>query len=323
MRIEIGPNEAGQRLDKFCRKWLEDVPLGAIFKALRKGDIRVNGKKAKQNYFLEEEDVVETKYIESYKKNKKNVPKKFQEVNFSSIKIAYEDENMLIIEKWPGVLVHSDKKDGDPTLTDYVLSYLFNKGEYIPENEVTFTPAPCNRLDRNTSGMVIFGKNFKSLKLLNEMIRERKISKYYNALVKGKIKEGRYEAYISKDQINNISEIHLNKKPNSKKIAMEVKVIDTVGTFSFLELDLITGRSHQLRAHLSFLGNPIIGDDKYGDRKLNSFFNNKYGLSFQFLYAYKLIFKDCPEELAYMENKIITQALPPIFKKVKKDVLKF
>lgn len=318
MRIEIGPNEAGQRLDKFCRKWLEDVPLGAIFKALRKGDIRVNGKKAKQNYFLEEEDVVETKYIESYKKNKKNVPKKFQEVNFSSIKIAYEDENMLIIEKWPGVLVHSDKKDGDPTLTDYVLSYLFNKGEYIPENEVTFTPAPCNRLDRNTSGMVIFGKNFKSLKLLNEMIRERKISKYYNALVKGKIKEGRYEAYISKDQINNISEIHLNKKPNSKKIAMEVKVIDTVGTFSFLELDLITGRSHQLRAHLSFLGNPIIGDDKYGDRKLNSFFNNKYGLSFQFLYAYKLIFKDCPEELAYMENKIITQALPPIFKKVKR-----
>lgn len=323
MKIQIGPNESGQRLDKFCRKWLADVPLGAIFKALRKGDIRVNGKKAKQNYFLQEEDIIETKYIETYKQNKKNAVKKFQEVDFGAMKISYEDENMLIVEKWPGVLVHSDKKEGDPTLTDYVLSYLFQKGDYDPAKEVTFTPAPCNRLDRNTSGMVMFGKNFKTLKSLNEMIRERRIKKYYNALVKKKIKEGYYEAYISKDQINNISEIHKEEKKNSKRIAMEVKVIDTVGTFSFLELDLLTGRSHQLRAHLAYLGNPIIGDDKYGDKKLNSFFNNKYGLEFQFLYAYKLVFKNCPPELAYMENKIITESLPPIFKKVKKDVLKF
>jgi 23S rRNA pseudouridine955/2504/2580 synthase len=104
---------------------------------------------------------------------------------------------------------------------------------------------------------------------------------------------------------------------------MEVKVMDTVGSYSLLEIELITGRSHQLRAHLAYLGNPIVGDDKYGDRKLNSFFHNKYGLSFQFLYAYKLIFRDCPEELSYMENKTITETLPPIFKKIKNDVLKF
>lgn len=320
MRIEIGTNEAGQRADKFCRKWLQDVPLGAIFKAFRKGDIKVNGKKVKQNYFLQEGDSLEAKYLES---NRAEQVKEFQEVDFSAMKITYEDENMVVVEKWPGVLVHSDKKNGDPTLTDYVLSYLHEKGDYVPENEVTFTPAPCNRLDRNTSGLVIFGKNFQSLKLLNEMIRERKIKKYYNALVKGRIKEGHYEAYISKDEINNISQISKEKKQNSKKIAMEVKVIDTVGTYSLLELELITGRSHQLRAHLAYLGNEIIGDDKYGDKKLNSFFNNKYGLSFQFLYAYKLIFKDCPEEFAYMENKTITETLPPIFKKLKKDVLKF
>ncbi|MCY6484648.1 RluA family pseudouridine synthase [Clostridium aestuarii] len=320
MRIEIGTNEAGQRIDKFARKWLKDVPLSAIFKAIRKGDLRVNEKKVKQNYFLEEGDMVEAKYIKSTSKDNE---KKFQQVDHSGMKTSYEDENMLIIEKWPGVLVHSDKKNGEPTLTDYVLSYLNQKGEYIPENEVTFTPSPCNRLDRNTSGIVIFGKNFQSLKLLNEMIRERKIKKYYNALVKGKIKEGYYEAYISKNQDSNISQIFKEEKKNTKKIAMNVKVIDTVGSYSFLELDLITGRSHQLRAHLAYLQNPIIGDDKYGDRKLNSFFNSKYGLSFQFLYAYKLVFKECPQELAYMKNKIIIEALPPIFKKIKRDVLKF
>lgn len=320
MKLEIGTNEAGQRLDKFCRKWLKDVPLSAIFKALRKGDIRVNGKKQKQNYFLEEKDLIEVKYLKSEKKDE---VKQFQQVDFSDMKITYEDENMLIIEKWPGVLVHSDKKNGEAALTDYALSYLYEKGEYDPKKEVTFTPAPCNRLDRNTSGVVMFGKNFKSLKVLNAMIRERKTKKYYTALIKGKVKDGIYEAYILKDEVNNISEVHKDKRKNSKKIAMEVKVIDSVGTYSLLEIELITGRSHQLRAHLASLGNPIIGDNKYGDKKINSFFNNKYGLNFQFLYAYKLVFKDCPEELSYMENKIIVESLPPIFKKIKKDVLKF
>ncbi|KOA21378.1 ribosomal large subunit pseudouridine synthase C [Clostridium homopropionicum DSM 5847] len=320
MKIEIGQNEAGQRVDKFCRKWLSDVPLGAIFKGIRKGDIKVNNKKVKGEYYLVEGDCVEAKYIQSIKKDQ---PKQFIEVDFSALKVTYEDENILVVEKWPGVLVHSDKENGEATLTDYVLSYLKEKGDYIPENEITFTPAPCNRLDRNTSGLVIFGKNFKSLKLANEMIRERKIKKYYNALVKGKLNEGYYEAFILKNEVNNISEVYTEEKPESKKIAMEVKVLDTVGSYSLLELNLITGRSHQLRAHLAFLGNPIVGDDKYGDRKLNSFFNNKYGLEFQFLYAYKLVFKDCPEELSYLENKVVVETLPPIFKKVKKDVLKF
>ena len=278
MKIEIGTNEAGQRLDKFLRKYLKDVPLSAIFKALRKGDIRVNGKKQKEKYSLLEGDVIEIRYLQSVVTKEKKKPN-FQMVDSGSLQVVYEDENMLLVEKWPGVLVHSDKKNGAPTLTDYVLSYLFRKGDYVPENELTFTPASCNRLDRNTSGIVFFGKNFEGLKLLNEMIRERKVKKYYCALVKGKIQPGKYEAYISKDDELNKSTAHL--------------------------------------------GNPIVGDFKYGDNKMNSFFENKFGLTYQFLYAYKVTFKEVPEKFDYLKNKTIAQGLPPMFKKIKKDVFKF
>lgn len=319
MRIEIGANEAGQRLDKFLRKYLKDVPLSAIFKALRKGDIRVNGKKQKEKYPLEVGDVIEIKYIQSKRENKSN----FIKVDSSGLKICYEDENILIIEKWPGILVHPDSNKKEPTLTDFALSYLNAKGDYIPENEVTFTPAPCNRLDRNTSGMVIFGKNFESLRLLNEAIREDQVEKYYNTLVKGRIQDGLYTGYILKNEESNISKIYDKKVPNSKKIAMEVKSLKSNGAFSFLEINLITGRSHQIRAHLSHLGNPLIGDIKYGDKKLNSFFMNKYGLNYQYLYAYKLIFRNLGGKLSYMKNKTVVQALPPIFKKIKQEAFKF
>lgn len=319
MKIEIGANEAGQRLDKFLRKLLKDVPLSAIFKALRKKDIRVNGKKQNEKYFLEEGDIVEIKYITS---NKENKPK-FIQVNFSGMKTAYEDENLLVIEKWPGILVHPDKDEKEPTLTDYALSYLKEKGAYVPENEITFTPAPCNRLDRNTSGLVMFGKTFEGLKSINETIREDRVRKYYVALVKGKVKDGLYTGYILKNQETNISKVYEKEVPNSKKIAMEVTTTQTNGAYSLLEINLITGRSHQIRAHLSQLGNPIIGDDKYGDRKLNSFFKNKYGLEFQYLYAYKLVFKEMKGKMEYLTNKTVVNALPPILKKIKSDVFKF
>ncbi len=317
MTIYIGVNEAGQRLDKFLRKSMKDVPLSAIYKALRKGEVKVNGRKVRPEFSLSEGDEVELINITSSEEKKK-----FNRVE-GELKVTYEDEQMLIVEKWPGVLVHSNSTQGPPTLTDYVLTYLFDKGDYTPENNISFTPASCNRLDRNTSGVVIFGKTFEGLKLLNEMIRERKIKKYYSALVKGKIKDGLYKAYILKDERENISRIYDNPGKNLKEISMEVKTIQTCGTFSFLEIDLITGRSHQIRAHLSHMGNPIVGDSKYGDKKLNSFFYNRYGLDYQFLYAYKLVFKNCPEQLLYMENKTISESLPPIFKKIKKDVFKF
>lgn len=320
MKIEIGTNEAGQRLDKFLRKLLKDVPLSKIFKALRKGDVRVNGNKQKENYSLQVDDVVEIKYITSKKEDN---TKKFIKVNATGMKITYEDANILIVEKWPNILVHPDEKGKEPSLTDYVLSYLHAKGDYVPENEVTFTPAPCNRLDRNTSGIVIFGKSFEGLRSVNEMIRDGKVEKYYNALVKGKIKDGLYKGYIHKNEEANISTIFDEKIKDSKEIAMEVKTIRTNGAYSFLEINLITGRSHQIRAHLAHLGTPIIGDNKYGDKKLNSFFTNKFGLECQILYAYKVVFRDAPEKISYLTNKTVTESLPPVFKKIKNDVFKF
>jgi 23S rRNA pseudouridine955/2504/2580 synthase len=317
MNIIIGPNEAGQRLDKFLRKYLKDVPLSAIFRGIRTGDVKVNGKKAKEKYSLLEGDELLIN-ISSQEPKKAN----FIKID-ADLKITYEDENMLLVEKRPNLLVHSDSKNGEPTLNDMVLSYLSEKGDYDPNTEITFTPAPCNRLDRNTSGIVIFGKNFEALKLLNEMIRGRDIKKYYSALVKGRIKDGIHEAYILKDEENNVSKIFNSPVKNCKKIAMEVKTVQSNGLFSFIEIDLLTGRSHQLRAHLAHLGNAIVGDTKYGEKKLNAFFLNKFGLDYQFLYAFKLIFTNCPDKLEYMEQKTIAESLPPIFKKIKKDVFKF
>lgn len=321
MKIEIGPNESGQRLDKFLRKLLKDVPLSAIFKALRKKDIRVNGAKQNEKYFLVEGDIVEIKYIQSKKEDK---TEKFIKVDPKGIKISYEDENMLVLEKWINVLVHSDSNTSkEPTLTDYVLSYLNDKGDYIPENELTFTPAACNRLDRNTSGLIIFGKSFDGLKCINEAIREDEIRKHYYTLAKGKVRDGLYEGYIVKNLETNISTVHDTEVKNSKRIAMEISVVETNGAYSFLDINLITGRSHQIRAHLAHLGNPIIGDNKYGDKKLNSFFENKYGLNYQYLYAYKLIFRNINDKLSYLKNKTIAVAIPPILKKIKQDVFKF
>lgn len=319
MRIEIGANEAGQRLDKFLRKYLKDVPLSAIYKSLRKGDVRVNDKKGKEKMQLEDGDVIEIKYMYSESPKKKKV---ILEVD-PQFKVTFEDENILMVEKWPGILVHKDNEGTDITLTDEVLSYLVRKGDYIPELEKTFSPSPVNRLDRNTSGIVIYAKNYETLKTLNEMMRENKIVKNYTAIVKGRIKDGEYRAFIEKKVDHNISSISHEDGPMKKEIAMTVKTLESTGQFSLIELDLLTGRSHQLRAHLASLGNPIIGDKKYGDKELNSYFTNKYDLNFQYLYAFKVTFKDSYGKLEYMGHKVVAEKLPPIFRKIKKDLFKF
>lgn len=315
MNITIGPNEKGQSIDKFLKKWLKDVPLSAIYRAIRKGDIRVNGKKIKDKYILEEDDKVEAKYIKSETKSE------FIRIDHK-LKVTYEDDNIIIVEKKPGILVHKGDIEED-TLSNQVLSYLFDKGDYKPENEVTFTPSPCNRLDRNTSGLVIFAKNYQALINTNQMIRERNVEKYYMTLIKGKLKDGLYEAWIKKDEKSNKSKVYSEEETEAKNISMKVKNIKTCGAYSLIEIQLLTGRSHQIRAHLSSMGHYIIGDPKYGDKELNSYFNNKFGLDYQYLYAYKLIFRNPTPYLSYLNNKTILESLPPIYKRIRNEVFKF
>lgn len=316
--IVITPNEAGQRFDKFLRKYLVDMSLGSIYRAIRTKQITINGRKGSEKYSLNEGDIIKFDMkIDDVKKEKKlefiNIEYDFQ--------TAYEDNNILIIEKKPGVLVHPDE-GGDLTLTDEVLAYLYDKGEYDPEKEKTFAPSPCNRLDRNTEGLVVYAKNYDSLKALNELIRDGYLEKYYAVIVKGKIKEDLYCAYITKNQKTNRVSIKKEYVEGAKEIKTRVFNLDTVGQFSYAEIELITGRSHQIRAHLASLGNPIIGDPKYGDKKVNNFFKEKFGLQSQLLIANKIIFKKCPDFLKYLEDKTISMQLPQLFKKIKNDVLK-
>lgn len=319
MKIEIGINEAGQRLDKFLRKYLKDVPLSAIYKAIRKGDIRVNGAKGKENTFIELGDEIVIKYIYT------DAPdiKKTVDLIEPEFKVTYEDKNILLIEKWPGILIHKDMEGEDETLTNQVLSYLVQKGDYNPEEELTFSPSPVNRLDRNTPGIVIYAKNYQALKALNEMTRQNNIKKDYLALVNGRIKDGTHKAFMDKKEDQNYTNIYDKDGKGLKDIEMGVKTLESSGAYSFIELDLKTGRSHQLRAHLNHLGNPIVGDNKYGSKENNSYFVNKYGLTYQYLYAYKITFKDAVYPLEYLNGKVITEKLPPALKKIKNDLLKF
>ncbi len=317
MTINIGPNEKGQSVEKYVKKLMKDVPLGAIYKALRKGDVRLNGVRADGKDRLEEGDVLEINGLESRKAVTK---KQFMDVS-TDFKVVFEDKNILMVEKWPGVVVHPDGRD-KASLADYVLNYLGEKGEYDPEKETTFSPSPVNRLDMNTSGIIIFAKNFEALQSLNAIMKAGGIRKDYAAIVKGRIKDGLYEAYIKKDEDKNLSAVYKEAGEGRQKIAMEVRTIETNGLYSFIELNLITGRSHQLRAHLKYLGNPIIGDVKYGNREINQFFDNKFTLKFQFLHAFKVTFTQTDDFLSYMQNKVIAVKLPPLFRTIKTEIFR-
>ncbi|MEF9951437.1 MAG: RluA family pseudouridine synthase [Clostridium sp.] len=322
--IKITQNESGQRLDKFLKKYLKEMSLGNIYKVIRKKDIKVNNAKTNEKYVLQEGDTVwyffgfdeDTKKAEN-----KEIINKIMSVEYD-LDIAYEDEYILVVKKPKELLTHPDEGD-EVTLTDQVVSYLFDKGAYDPNKEKTFSPSPCNRLDKNTEGLVIFAKNYDALKGVNEAIRNGMVKKYYMALAVEKPKEGRHIAHIQKDRRANKVRVYDHPVKDSKEIITDIKIIDSVGQFTQVEIDLITGKSHQIRAHLAHLGSPLVGDPKYGNKKTNSFFKNRFGLEDQMLVAYKIIFKECPENIKHLEGMAITMNLPHYFKKIKNDVFKF
>lgn len=298
--IEITDKEQGQRADKFLLKYLNKANKSFIYKMLRKKNIKLNDKKIVGNEMLKTGDIVKF-YLADETINKFREAKKIvkTEKNFS---IVFEDENILLCGKPSGLIVHPDKEHKGNTLNDQLLYYLYEKGEYNPGNSTGFVPSVCNRLDINTSGIVAMGKNLSAVQELNRGFRDRLIDKYYITLVKGVVeKSGTIEGYHSKNN-ENIAEIS-KEDTGGSYICTHYRPIKNNGEYTLLEIKLETGKSHQIRVCMKYIGHPIVGDRKYGDDDVNKRFFNKFGLDNQFLHSYRLIIKLKTGILSYLYNK--------------------
>ena len=300
--ITVNENDAGQRLDKFLSKAVKGLPMSLMYKYIRTKKIKVNRARTEQRYMLVEGDEIQLfireEFFESPEKDtgalSRIVPK---------LCIVYEDENIILLNKRPGVLVHEDADAKDNTLVMHLQAYLAQKGEYDPEDEQSFAPAMCNRIDRNTGGIVIAAKNAAALREMNEHIREDRIGKYYLCAAHGvpAKKVQTLHGYLRKNAADNMVEVRDRAFPGAKEIITEYRVIGEKGGNSLLEVHLVTGRTHQIRAHLAHIGHPLIGDGKYGINKKD----REKGYKYQALYAYRLRFDlaGSGQTLAYLDGK--------------------
>ena len=298
----VNKNDAGQRLDKFITKAI-DIPQSLLYKSIRLKKIKVNRKRAENSTILAVGDTVQCFLADSFfEKSDKDYS--YLERISPSLSIVYEDENIILVNKRPGVSVHEDEHNSENTLITHILAYLFQKGEYSPRDEQSFAPALCNRIDRNTGGIVIAAKNAESLRILNEKIKNREIDKFYLAAVHG-IPEKREEtlrAYLKKDEKTNKVTVYTKNPPrDAKSIITKYKVIAKKEDTALLEVELLTGRTHQIRAHMSYIGHPLVGDGKYGINKSD----REKGYKYQALCSYKLrfSFKGEPTSLDYLNGK--------------------
>ena len=254
----INRNDAGQRLDKFLSKAVKAMPKSLMYKGIRTKKIKVNRKRAEIGYILEEGDTVELFISEEFFSDNAS-DNAFMKLT-PKLDIVYEDENIMLLDKRPGLIVHSDDEEDVNTLISHVKAYLYRKGEYKPEDEQSFAPALCNRIDRNTGGIVIAAKNAEALRIMNEKIRNDELSKFYLAAVHGHMpkKADTLHGYLRKDQANNIVDISTVKKPGYKEIITKYRVLDENNSLSLVEVELVTGRTHQIRCQFASHGWPLI-----------------------------------------------------------------
>lgn len=306
-----GPNENGVRLSRFVESVTQQLPRSLMYKAFRNKRIKVNGKRAEPDTRLSSGDVIEL-YINDEFFPAEQVSSKPKPVRRQpSVTIIYEDENFAVLYKPAHLLCHSDRT-GDPNLVDAFASYLEGKGEYDPHAEQRFAPALCNRLDRGTEGLVLAAKTYPALRDLNEIIRTDLMKKEYLTITVGAPPAGRHVAWLQHSEKNNNVRIHARAGDGYKQIITDVTLIRQSGPFALCRIGLITGRTHQIRAHLSYLGHPVLGDIKYGNRKMNE----RTGLKTQALCAQRLTFGRIPPEntLQYLSGRVIKLDDPEIVK---------
>ena len=292
----IGKNDAGQRLDRFVAKNLPLLPPALLQKYIRLKRIKVNGKGSKRDVRLETGDILQL-YINDEFFDKPNEENLFLTVFKPQLNIVYEDENLLLVDKRPGMSVHADETEKVNTLINHVQAYLYQKREWNPKWENAFAPALCNRIDRNTGGIVIAAKNAETLRIINEKIRDREIDKRYLCITLGRPRppEGEVSCFLLKDEQKKQVSVYHKPIPGGKTAITDYKVLETRGELSLVEIGLETGRTHQIRATMADLGCPLLGDGKYGRGDVN----RRYGETRQALYAYKLTF-DLPTDAGHL-----------------------
>jgi 23S rRNA pseudouridine955/2504/2580 synthase len=284
--ITIGPNDAGQRLDRFLAKAVPLLPASLAQKYIRLKRIKLGGKRVDRDTRLNTGDVLQL-YINDEFFDKPREDNAYLTVATPKLNIVYEDDHILLVDKRPGLAVHPhDGAEYGRTLIDHIQAYLYQKKEWRPREENAFTPALCNRIDRNTGGIVIAAKTAEALRVMNQKIKDRELDKRYLAIVEGtpKPRDGSLKGYLFKDAKKNRVFVTDTPQTGSKSCQTNYKTIVSKNGLSLVECELITGRTHQIRAQFAHAGHPLLGDGKYG--KLDKRFDRNY----QALYSYKLTF---------------------------------
>ena len=303
--LTVGKNDAGQRLDRFVAKSLPLLPSALLQKYIRLKRIKCNGQRAQRDQRLLEGDVLQL-YINDEFFDQPREDNMFLTLFKPSLDIVYEDENIMLLNKRPGLVVHADETEKVNTLINHIQAYLYQKREWNPRWENAFTPALCNRIDRNTGGLVISAKNAETLRIINEKIRDREIEKRYLCITVGRPKpsEGTIACFLLKDEKKNTVRVYHKPVPGGKTAVTHFETLETRGELSLVEVALETGRTHQIRASFADLGCPLLGDGKYGRGEVN----RRYGETRQALYSYKLTF-DFPTDaglLNYLRGRSFT-----------------
>jgi len=305
--ITIQKNDAGQRADRFLTKAYPNLSLPLICKLMRKKRIKLNGAKAEPNAKLKEGDVLRFYLSEELLATGGRDREADLREASPDINVVYEDENIILCDKPVGMVVHEDDDNTSDTLITRIKRYLWEKGEYNPQSEQSFVPALCNRIDRNTGGIVIAAKNAESLRILNQKLRDRELVKLYLCLVSGALpqREATLTAYLEKLPDENRVIVCDRKSPSNRTIKTKYRVLAQRGDTSLAEVELLTGRTHQIRAHFAHIGHPLLGDGKYGSNRENK----RLGFNTQALYSYKLRFEfttpaGCLEYLNHREFSV-------------------